>query len=95
MGFGDVICLKQCLKDNLLSGNEIGSWNFLKDYESRRQRQAFPKMVGIDALNKLYTDYEYGNSLIKTPLVTARTVGLTLSNRVIPVKNFFVKQAMR
>lgn len=95
LGFGDVICLHECLRENVQTGNEIGSWNFLKKYESTRQREAFPKLVGIDALNKLYTDYNYGNTLIKTPLVALRTIGLTISNRVIPLKNFFAQEAMK
>lgn len=89
-----MICLKKCLTENLLSGNEIGSWKFLKDYESRRQKDAFAKIFGIDALNKIYTDYEYSDFPIKNPLVAARTIGLTFSNRTIPLKNFFIKQAI-
>ncbi|CAF0735958.1 unnamed protein product [Brachionus calyciflorus] len=95
LGFGDVISLHECLRENVLSGTEIGSWHFLKQYEARRQREVFPKMVGIDALNKLYTDYDYGGAFIKTPLVALRTIGLTISNRVLPLKNIFAQQAMK
>jgi 2-polyprenyl-6-methoxyphenol hydroxylase-like FAD-dependent oxidoreductase len=90
LGFGDVMKLTDSLKENVNAGAEIGSSVYLEKYESRRQREAFPKVVGVDLLNKLYTDANYP---IKFPLVASRTIGLTISNRVVPLKNFFISQA--
>ena len=92
LGFGDVVVLRNALRDNILNGSDVGSFTYLKNYESTRQKEAFVKAAGIDLLNRLYTDYNYP---VKTPLVVLRSVGLTLSNRIAPLKNFFIKQAMQ
>jgi ubiquinone biosynthesis monooxygenase Coq6 len=91
LGFGDVVALKNKLAEAVREGAEIGSWIHLKRYESERQKESYPKVVGIDMLNRLYTDFNYP---FKTPLVALRTIGLTVSNRVEPLKNFYSKQAM-
>lgn len=90
-----MVRLKKILTENLLSGNEIGSWKFLKDYESLRQKETFPKIFGIDALDKIYSDYEYCHLPIKKPIIATRTIGLTVSNRLLPLKNFFINQAIK
>ena len=92
LGFGDIICLMNQLRDNVKTGTEIGSSIYLKKYQSERQKEAFVKVLGVDFLNKLYTDESYP---LKTPLVALRTLGLTISNRVEPLKSFFVNQAMK
>ena len=92
LGFGDVTVLANILKENILNGAELGTNQYLKKYESTRQKDAFVKCVGIDILNRLYTDYNYP---IKTPLVALRSIGLTLSNRIAPLKNFYINQAMK
>lgn len=92
LGFGDVVCLTRALRQNVFNGGEIGSKMYLKQYESERQKEAFLKIVGVDILNRLYTDYDY---LLKSPLVIARSVGLTITNRISPLKNYFIKQAMQ
>lgn len=86
--------MHECLRENVNSGAEIGSWTYLKKYESERQKEAFAKLVGIDGLNRLYTDYNYPDTLVKTPLVALRTIGLTISNRLTPLKKLFIKEAM-
>ena len=83
--------LKEKLGEGIKEGAEIGSWVHLKRYETERQTQSYAKIVGIDVLNRLYTDLNYP---IKTPLVALRTIGLTISNRIEPLKNFYIKQAM-
>ena len=92
LGFGDVSVLTSVLRESILNGAEIGTNSYLKKYESLRQKEAFVKCVGVDLLNKLYTDYNYP---IKTPLVALRSIGLTLSNRIAPLKNFYINQAMK
>ncbi len=92
MGFGDVICLHEQLRENVLNGAEVGSSIYLQNYESKRQKEAFVKAMGIDMLNRLYTDDGYQ---FKTPLVVLRSIGLTLSNRLSPLKKFYIAQAMK
>jgi 2-polyprenyl-6-methoxyphenol hydroxylase-like FAD-dependent oxidoreductase len=92
LGFGDVVTLSKCLEDSVQKGSEIGAKLYLEKYESTRQAEAFVKSIGIDTLNRLYTDFEYP---IRTPLVALRSIGLTLSNRISPLKTFFKEQAMK
>jgi ubiquinone biosynthesis monooxygenase Coq6 len=94
LGFGDICCLMNALRDNTLTGTDIGSEIYLKQYQSQRQREAYVKVLGIDFLNKLYTDQSYAAPL-KIPLVALRTLGLTMSNRILPLKDIFIKQAMK
>jgi 2-polyprenyl-6-methoxyphenol hydroxylase-like FAD-dependent oxidoreductase len=86
-----VATLNTELSKAVREGADVGSWVHLKSYESTRQLESYPKIVGIDMLNRLYTDVNYP---FRTPLVALRTIGLTISNRVEPLKNVFVKQAM-
>ena len=92
MGFGDVVCLVNCLRENVRTGTEIGSSIFLNKYETERQKEAYMKILGIDFLYKLYTDANYP---IRTPLIALRTLGLTISNRVAPLKTIYRDQAMK
>jgi len=92
LGFGDVICLTETLRENVSNGAEIGTKMYLEQYESRRQKEAFVKAAGIDILNKLYTDYDYP---LKTPLVALRSIGLTVVNRTAPLKSLFKSLAMK
>lgn len=91
LGFGDVIRLSECLRTNVKNGAEIGTSLYLQQYESERQKEVWMKIMGIESLNKLYTDQDY---LIQTPLVALRSAGLTLSNRILPLKSFFVQEAI-
>jgi hypothetical protein len=63
----------------------------LKKYESQRQIDAYAKVIGVDLLSKLYTDYDYG---IQKPLVALRTIGLSIINRIDPIKDLFKQQAI-
>jgi len=92
LGFGDIVCLMDQLRETIRTGTEIGSEIYLKKYQSQRQREAFIKVLGIDFLNKLYTDESYP---FKTPLVALRTLGLTISNRIEPLKKIYMSQAMK
>ena len=94
LGFGDVACLTNVLKENVANGSSVGSTLYLEKYETTRQKEAFVKAIGIDLLNRIYTDNNYPFPF-KTPLVALRSIGLTISNRVVPLKEFFVNQAMK
>ena len=92
LGFGDVISLTNILKENLLNGAEIGSKIYLEKYETKRQSEVFFRAAGIDFMTRLYTDNDYP---IKTPIIAARTIGLTVSHRFLPLKNFYIKHALQ
>jgi ubiquinone biosynthesis monooxygenase Coq6 len=91
LGFGDVVCLTNYLRENIKQGGEIGSSIYLKKYESTRQFDVYHKVISIDLLNRLYTDEGYYR--FKVPLAILRTIGLTISNRFSPLKNFYMRQA--
>lgn len=92
LGFGDVTCLTQVLKDNLLNGGDLGSKVYLEKYESKRQSEVFYRAMGVDFMARLYTDIDYP---VRTPIVAARTIGLTVSHRFLPLKNFYIKHALK
>lgn len=56
-----------------------GSHQYLLDYETKRQRHVVPMMFSIDALHRLYTT-EF------TPVVLARSLGVTILDALNPVK---------
>jgi len=91
LGFGDVKRLFETLKENVVNGAEIGSKLYLEKYESKRQSEVFFRAMGVDFMNRLYSDYDYP---ITTPIVAARTIGLTVSHRWLPLKNFYYKHAL-
>ena len=91
LGFGDVQCLVEALKKNLVNGAQMGSKFYLEKYETKRKKEVWFRSMGIDFMNRLYTDFDYP---IKTPIVAARTIGLTVSHRWLPLKNFYYKHAL-
>ena len=90
LGFGDVECLFDALKKNIVNGANIGSNYYLDIYEKKRRGEVWFRSMGIDFMNRLYSDLNYP---IKTPIVAARTIGLTVSHRWLPLKNFYYKHA--
>lgn len=91
LGFGDVASLTNILKQNVLNGAEVGTKSYLEKYETERQSQVGFRAAGVDFMTRLYTDYDYP---IRTPIVAARTIGLTVSHRFLPLKNFYIKHAL-
>lgn len=92
IGFGDVICLTDKLAECIKNGSELGSLNYLQKYESDRQRDAYPKALFIHLLNTLYTTDQ---SLLAKPLVALRSLGLTMTNRLEFLKQFYLEGAMK
>lgn len=80
------------MSENIRNGGDIGSSLALKKYESQRQTDTYAKVIGVDLLSKLYTDHDYG---IQRPLVALRTIGLSVVNRIDPLKDLFKEQAIR
>jgi 2-polyprenyl-6-methoxyphenol hydroxylase-like FAD-dependent oxidoreductase len=80
------------LNENVNCGMDLGSALFLENYEKERQRDVYPKIMFIHFLNSLYTNR---NSFIQTPTVLLRSLGLTLTNRLTFLKNFYIDGAMK
>jgi len=84
LGFGDIGSLVSVLEDGVREGAHLGHHDYLRQYETDRQRHNLTTMMGIDCLQKLYsTDF--------TPVVLARTLGLSATNAVTPVKNMIMQ----
>ena len=92
LGFGDIICLMDKLNDNAKSGLDLGSMIYLEDYEKVRQREVYPKILFIHFLNEIYSNRK---SLIQAPTVLLRSLGLTMTNRLNLIKNFYMERAMK
>ncbi|KAG8227228.1 hypothetical protein J437_LFUL008192 [Ladona fulva] len=86
LGFGDVNCLQRKLSEAAYGGCELGDHHYLLQYESERQRHNLPRMIVIDALQKLY-----GTSAM--PVVLLRTLGLQLTDALRPLKKMIMKEA--
>jgi 2-polyprenyl-6-methoxyphenol hydroxylase-like FAD-dependent oxidoreductase len=93
LGFGDVVALTKSLKNACNAGADIGSLIYLKEYETKRQTEAYSKIIGIDLLNKLYTDQNH-NEAVQTAMRTLRSIGLTISNRLKPLKKLYINEAV-
>lgn len=57
----------------------LGSLEYLKAYESKRQRHNVPTMLAVHGLQKLY-------NTTFAPLVVLRSVGLQLTHALPPLK---------
>lgn len=88
LGFGDVKSLVRKLEESVNNGNEIGHPHALTTYETERQRHNVPVMMGIDGLNRLYS-----NEFV--PAMLLRSVGLQLTNISSPLKKQLMDIASR
>ena len=86
LGFGDVIGLLAEVEESVRCGAVLGGEESLCRYETERQRHNLPTMLGIDALQKLYSSQA-------TPVVLARSLGLMTSNAVSPIKKMIMQHA--
>ncbi|KAJ8985965.1 hypothetical protein NQ317_010723 [Molorchus minor] len=79
LGFGDVTCLNKVLGEAVYAGSAINNLNYLKQYESERQKHNVPTMLAVDGLHRLYnSDF--------TPLVLLRSLGLQATHALNPLK---------
>ncbi|GMS80141.1 hypothetical protein PENTCL1PPCAC_2316 [Pristionchus entomophagus] len=83
MGWRDVLILTKVLEKALKSGADIGSVSSLRRYDSLAQQYNVPTMVAIDWLNRLYRTQS-------TPIVLARSIGLSTFNSLLPLKDLLV-----
>ncbi|XP_034936925.1 ubiquinone biosynthesis monooxygenase COQ6, mitochondrial [Chelonus insularis] len=86
LGFGDITTLVKVLNNAVRDGAMLGDTQYLKKYETSRQRHNVPTMLAIDALHRLYKG-------TAAPIVLARSLGLQLINALGPVKKFLIDHA--
>ncbi|KAF8932020.1 hypothetical protein EDD21DRAFT_378369 [Dissophora ornata] len=86
-GLADVECLARVIEQGLLSGSDIGNIHSLTPYSSERFLPNLAMLGTVDKLSKLYnTDF--------SPVVWARSLGLTAVDNMGPVKTEIMKFAM-
>ena len=86
LGFGDVTALVRLVEESLRGGAVLGQQELLCRYETERQRHNLPTMLGVDALQRLYSSQA-------TPVILARSLGLMATDAVNPVKTLIMKHA--
>ncbi|XP_021694709.1 ubiquinone biosynthesis monooxygenase COQ6, mitochondrial [Aedes aegypti] len=87
LGFGDVQCLTDVLADANYSGLGLNNLAQLVKYEQERLRHNVPVILTTHGLQRLYTtDFP--------PIVGLRSIGLTITNSLPPVKKFLMNYAM-
>lgn len=79
LGFGDVQCLADILAEANYSGLGLNNLSQLVKYEQERLKHNVPVLLTTHGLQRLYTtDFP--------PIVGLRSIGLTVTNALPPVK---------
>uniref|UniRef100_A0A1Q3G445 Ubiquinone biosynthesis monooxygenase COQ6, mitochondrial n=1 Tax=Culex tarsalis TaxID=7177 RepID=A0A1Q3G445_CULTA len=87
LGFGDVQCLADILAEANYSGLGLNNLTQLVKYEQERLKHNVPVLLTTHGLQRLYTtDFP--------PIVGLRSIGLTVTNALPPVKKFLMNYAM-
>lgn len=86
IGFGDVQCLTKQVEQAVYQGCHIGRGSHLKEYQSERLRDTWPKMKVIHYMHSLYqTSF--------TPVVAMRSLGLSLVHSMPLIKKQLMMKA--
>ena len=79
--------LAEIVVDGLRSGNDIGSWENLKNYQTRRRFDNFLMLAATDGINRLFS-----NNFL--PIKAVRDFGLGTVNKFPGIKKAFIRYAM-
>ncbi|XP_037294165.1 ubiquinone biosynthesis monooxygenase COQ6, mitochondrial-like, partial [Manduca sexta] len=86
LGFGDIKELTELLADTVYTGFDITHPDWMRRYESERQKHNVPTQLAIEALHRLYTvDFP--------PVVLLRSIGVQVTNALQPIKKFVMAHA--
>ncbi len=86
LGFKDAAALAETLGDAVRRGEDIGDLNVLSRYERWRRFDNTAMALGMDTLNRLFS-----NDL--APLRLARDIGIAAVGRIGPLRRVFMRQA--
>lgn len=86
LGFKDAAALAEVLGDAARRGEDIGDLNVLRRYERWRRFDNTAMALGMDALNRLFS-----NDI--APLRLLRDAGIAAVGRVGPLRRMFMRQA--
>lgn len=86
LGVKDIAALAEVLEEAAGVGLDIGSLGVLENYQRWRRFDSASLALGMDALNRLFSnDF--------TPLRLARDIGMSAVGKVPPLRRFFMRQA--
>jgi len=88
LGFGDVKSLVENIDKSCRLGRDLGALENLLPYETERQRHVLSIIGAINGLNMLFSTDAF-------PVVFARTLGLTMTDSVLNIKEQIIRHAMR
>jgi len=87
LGLQDVAVLCELILSALNNRKDIGSHQLLRRYERARKGANLLMMGTMDGFKRLFSN--------ETPVLSfARNLGLSLTNRLSPIKNIIIRQAM-
>ena len=86
LGFKDAAALTETLAEAAQRGEDIGDLNVLRRYERWRRFDNTAMALGMDTLNRLFS-----NDI--APLRLARDVGIAAVGRIGPLRRMFMRQA--
>ena len=87
LGFADVASLMNVITEALNSKKDIGDLKVLRRYERWRRADNRAMIIAMDGLKRLF-----GSEL--SAVKTLRHLGLDITNKITPLKNIIMQQAM-
>jgi 2-octaprenyl-6-methoxyphenol hydroxylase len=87
MGMRDVASLAEIIIERARLGLDIGTMDGLRRYQQWRRPDNIAYISFTDGLNRLFSNH-------LPPVALARRVGLSMVERLPPIKHFFMRQAM-
>ncbi|HOP19744.1 MAG TPA: FAD-dependent monooxygenase, partial [Amphiplicatus sp.] len=86
LGVKDVAALADVLEEAAGVGLDLGSMSVLENYERWRRFESISLSLGMDAINRLFSnDF--------APLRLARDIGMSAVGKAAPLRRFFMRQA--
>ena len=87
LGLLDAAALAETLNEAIAQGDEFGSERVLKHFERERQLSNLQMSAAMEGFKRLFNSRQ-------PALMLARNLGMSLMDRLTPVKNHVVQQAM-
>jgi 2-polyprenylphenol 6-hydroxylase len=87
LGFLDCAALAQAIDEALARGTEPGDFKILRRYERWRKGENLLMLAALDGLNRLFSNDS-------RPLGLLRRSGLTVTDRIAPLKTQFMRRAL-
>ncbi|MEM6464830.1 MAG: FAD-dependent monooxygenase, partial [Pseudomonadota bacterium] len=85
-GFRDVAALIEITQETLRVGGEIGSPQMLEAYSQTRRFDAASTALGLDAIDRLFSN----DSMLTKPI---RTIGMMAASRISPLRRMLARKA--